>query len=95
MNTRALIYGRLVGGSNAHFTGNAWRMHPADFNEASVLGGVPGTGFVDWPITYDELEPYYTKSTGNSASPASRDRSIRHDRSLIRCRRCPTSHPAC
>jgi choline dehydrogenase-like flavoprotein len=60
-NTRALIYGRLVGGSNAHFTGNQWRLHPADFDEASTLGGVPGTGFVDWPITYDELEPYYTK----------------------------------
>lgn len=57
----ALVYGRLVGGSNAHFTGNYWRLHPSDFNEASVLGSVPGTAFVDWPITYDELEPYYTK----------------------------------
>jgi choline dehydrogenase-like flavoprotein len=60
--TRALIYGRMVGGSNAHFTGNYWRLHPIDFNEASVLGGVPGTGLVDWPITYDELEPYFTKA---------------------------------
>jgi choline dehydrogenase-like flavoprotein len=59
---QALIYGRLVGGSNAHFTGNFWRLRPSDFNEASVLGGVPGTGHVDWPITYDELEPYYTKA---------------------------------
>jgi choline dehydrogenase-like flavoprotein len=58
----ALIYGRLVGGSNAHFTGNFWRLRPIDFNEASVLGGVPGTGLVDWPITYEELEPYYTKA---------------------------------
>ncbi len=51
----------MVGGSNAHFTGNCWRLRPSDFNEASLLGGVPGTGLVDWPITYDELEPYYTK----------------------------------
>jgi choline dehydrogenase-like flavoprotein len=58
----ALIYGRLVGGSNAHFTGNFWRLRPSDFNEASVLGGVPGAGLVDWPITYEELEPYYTKA---------------------------------
>jgi choline dehydrogenase-like flavoprotein len=57
-----VIYGRLVGGSNAHFTGNFWRLRPLDFNEASRLGGVPGTGLVDWPITYDELEPYYTKA---------------------------------
>ena len=59
---QALVYGRLVGGSNAHFTGNFWRLRPGDFNEASRLGGVTGTGLADWPITYDELEPYYTKA---------------------------------
>src|SRR5713226_5120530 len=59
---QVLVYGRMVGGSNAHFTGNFWRLHPSDFDEASRLGGVPGTGLVDWPITYEELEPYYTKA---------------------------------
>jgi choline dehydrogenase-like flavoprotein len=58
----ALIYGRLVGGSNAHFTANFWRLRPTDFNEASTLGGVPGTALADWPLTYEELEPYYTKA---------------------------------
>jgi choline dehydrogenase-like flavoprotein len=58
----AAIYGRLVGGSNAHFTGNFWRMRPLDFNEASVLGGIPGTALADWPMTYEELEPYYTRA---------------------------------
>src|SRR5262245_35133902 len=58
----ALIYGRMVGGSNAHFTGNFWRLRPSDLNEASVLGGVRDTGLADWPITYEELEPYYTKA---------------------------------
>jgi len=57
----AAMYGRLVGGSNAHFTANVWRLHPSDFNEASTFGSIAGTGFVDWPITYDDLEPYYTK----------------------------------
>ena len=85
----ALVYGRLVGGSNAHFTGNYWRLHSSDFNEASVLGSVPGTAFVDWPITYDELEPYYTKVLGRLVSRASPDRSTRSGRSHIRCRRCP------
>ncbi len=28
----------------------------------SRLGGVSGASLVDWPITYDELEPYYTKA---------------------------------
>ncbi len=57
-----LIYGKQVGGSNAHFTGNFWRMRPSDFNEASRLGSMAGTGLVDWPIPYADLEPYYTKA---------------------------------
>jgi choline dehydrogenase-like flavoprotein len=57
----SLIYARIVGGSSAHFTANFWRFHPNDFNERSLLGAIPGTGFADWPITYEELEPYYTQ----------------------------------
>ncbi|TMC59915.1 MAG: GMC family oxidoreductase [Chloroflexi bacterium] len=33
-----------------------------DFVERSRKGALPGTGFDDWPITYAELEPYYTKA---------------------------------
>jgi choline dehydrogenase-like flavoprotein len=58
---RALVYARVVGGSSTHFTANYWRFHDVDFKERSLLGGIAGTGFADWPITYDELEPYYTK----------------------------------
>src|SRR5213076_270819 len=57
-----LIYGRMVGGSNAHFTGNFWRLRPSDFREGGLVGGVPGASLVDWPIGYDDLEPYYTKA---------------------------------
>ena len=32
-----------------------------DFKERSLLGPISGTNFADWPITYEELEPYYTK----------------------------------
>jgi choline dehydrogenase-like flavoprotein len=56
-----LIYARLVGGSSAHFTANFWRFHEVDFNEHSLLGDIPGAALADWPITYQELEPYYTK----------------------------------
>ena len=54
-------YGRGVGGTSVHFSANYWRFREIDFKEASVKGTVPGTGLVDWPITYQELEPYYTK----------------------------------
>ncbi len=57
----SLWYARVVGGGSTHFTGNFWRFRPVDFRERSLLGEIPGTGFADWPITYDELEPYYTK----------------------------------
>ena len=55
------LYARLVGGSSNHFTANFWRFHDIDFHERSLLGGIPGAELADWPITYQELEPYYTK----------------------------------
>jgi choline dehydrogenase-like flavoprotein len=51
---------RLVGGSSVHFTANFWRLHEIDFIERSKLGAVPGANLVDWPISYADLEPYYT-----------------------------------
>jgi len=44
-----------------HFTANYWRFRQSDFNERSLLGPMQGTGFADWPISYEELEPYYTR----------------------------------
>lgn len=54
-------YGRVVGGGTVHFTANYWRFHEVDFDERSRIGPVAGTGFDDWPIRYNDLEPYYTK----------------------------------
>jgi choline dehydrogenase-like flavoprotein len=67
-----LLYARLVGGSSVHFTANFWRLHENDFMERSLLGGVPGADLQDWPITYADLEPYYTKvdwEVGVSGTP--------------------------
>jgi choline dehydrogenase-like flavoprotein len=58
----AVEYGRMVGGGSVHFTANYWRFHPDDFRERSVFGPVAGADLRDWPITYDDLEPYYTKA---------------------------------
>ena len=54
-------YGRMVGGGTAHFTANYWRFHEIDFVEHSKKGSIAGADRDDWPITYAELEPYYTK----------------------------------
>ena len=60
-NRAPIRYARGVGGSSVHFTANFWRLRPIDFKERSLLGEISGTNFADWPITYEELEPYYTK----------------------------------
>jgi len=57
----SVLYGRGVGGTSVHFSANYWRFREIDFKEASVRGPIAGTGFTDWPITYQDLEPYYTK----------------------------------
>ena len=73
---RGLAYRRGVGGSSVHFAANYWRFRPVDFVERSKWGPISGTGFADWPITYDELEPYYTKvdwEIGVSGAPGPSD----------------------
>lgn len=57
----SVMYGRCVGGSSVHFTANYWRFHEIDFIERSKVGEIAGANFADWPISYRDLEPYYTK----------------------------------
>jgi choline dehydrogenase-like flavoprotein len=59
---KAIEYGRMVGGGSVHFTANYWRFHESDFQERSLFGAVSGADLADWPITYADLEPYYTKA---------------------------------
>ena len=55
-------YGCVVGGGTVTYGGSSWRHLPWEFNEASTVGTIAGTGLADWPITYDDLEPYYTQA---------------------------------
>ncbi len=48
--------GRGVGGSTVHYAAFAPRFHPSDFH-VRTLDGVGA----DWPISYEDLEPYYTQ----------------------------------
>jgi glucose dehydrogenase len=48
------IYQRLLGGTTWHWLGTALRLLPEDFRMKTEFG----VG-VDWPLTYDELEPWY------------------------------------
>ncbi|MCK5324656.1 MAG: GMC family oxidoreductase, partial [Woeseiaceae bacterium] len=54
-------YAQTVGGASVHFSANFWRFRDVDFRERSLLGPISDTNFADWPISYEELEPYYTR----------------------------------
>jgi len=51
--------GNIVGGSSNVMSGMLHRMHPDDFRLKSKYGEIKGANVVDWPISYEELEPYY------------------------------------
>jgi len=40
----------------------AWRFMPQDFRMRSTYGTVEGSTLDDWPIAYQDLEPYYEKA---------------------------------
>lgn len=53
--------GNMVGGSSNLMSGYFYRLKPHDFRLHSQYGPINGANVVDWPISYTDLEPYYTK----------------------------------
>src|SRR5438045_4848392 len=51
--------GRGVGGSTVHYSMVAMRAHPEDFRRGTLDGPVSGADVRDWPITFEDLEPFY------------------------------------
>ena len=52
---------QMVGGGTVHWQGWLPRFTENDFRLRTIAGDLPGATLADWPITYAELEPYYTK----------------------------------
>jgi choline dehydrogenase-like flavoprotein len=52
----------MVGGGSVFYGAMAWRFHPESFRLRSLLGPVAGASLADWPLTYDDLEPFYEKA---------------------------------
>ena len=48
-----------VGGGGFHADGKLPRFREDDFKPVSAAGPVEGAALVDWPVDYDEMEPYY------------------------------------
>jgi gluconate 2-dehydrogenase alpha chain len=51
-----------VGGGGFHADAKLPRFREDDFRLHSALGPVDGADVVDWPLDYDELEPYYAEA---------------------------------
>jgi gluconate 2-dehydrogenase alpha chain len=64
----SFLPGNGVGGAGVHWNGQTWRFLPDDFRIRSHMLERYGEGIFpenhhiqDWPVSYDELEPYYDK----------------------------------
>ncbi len=54
--------GKGVGGTTIHWTAALIKMTPHEFTPLTTYGRLPDTNAIDWPITADELEPYYQRA---------------------------------
>jgi len=51
-----------VGSGTVSYGAMAWRFMPEDFKMKSTYGMVEGSTLDDWPISYEDLEPFYEKA---------------------------------
>lgn len=75
------LLNRTVGGTTVHADMKYPRFNEVDFRIASALRDAgrafDGTSFIDWPLTYEELEPFYAEAeiitgvSGIAAGPGS------------------------
>ncbi|MDT7950898.1 MAG: GMC family oxidoreductase [Acetobacteraceae bacterium] len=53
---------KSVGGSTVHWAGASLRIEPHEFKTLTTYGAIPGANLHDWPITREELDPYYDRA---------------------------------
>ncbi|MCC7281615.1 MAG: GMC family oxidoreductase [Acetobacteraceae bacterium] len=53
---------KAVGGSSVHWAGASLRIAPHEFKARTTYGAVPRASLLDWPISREELDPYYAKA---------------------------------
>ena len=53
---------KTVGGSTVHWAGASLRFQEHEFKDKTVYGDIAGANLLDWPLTLEELEPYYDKA---------------------------------
>jgi len=53
---------KSVGGSTVHWAGASLRFQEHEFKIRTTYGEIAGANLLDWPITLQEMEPYYERA---------------------------------
>ncbi|HSV68935.1 MAG TPA: GMC family oxidoreductase [Methylibium sp.] len=53
---------KTVGGTTTHWAGASLRFQEHEFKGRTVYGDVKGANLMDWPVTLQELAPYYARA---------------------------------
>ena len=53
---------KTVGGTTTHWAGASLRFQPHEFRTRTVYGDIDGANLLDWPLTAQELDPWYARA---------------------------------
>jgi choline dehydrogenase-like flavoprotein len=53
---------KTVGGTTTHWAGASLRFQEHEFKVRTHYGAIPGANLMDWPLTLQEMEPYYARA---------------------------------
>jgi len=53
---------KTVGGTTVHWAGNCPRFQPHEFKIRATYGDVAGASLIDWPLSYEDILPFYEKA---------------------------------
>jgi choline dehydrogenase-like flavoprotein len=53
---------KTVGGTTVRWSGITPRIQPHEFRPRTTYGLLDDTTLIDWPLTFDEIEPYYSRA---------------------------------
>ncbi len=53
---------KTVGGTTVHWAGAALRLQEHEFKTRTIYGEIQGANLLDWPLSYQELAPFYDKA---------------------------------
>lgn len=56
------VVAACVGSGTVTYGAMGWRFMPQDFRLKSIYGEIKGSALEDWPISYDDIEPYYEQA---------------------------------